>query len=76
MKSGIYAIICRKTWRSYVGSSVDIDERLAGHFQCFRRKSHDNMGLQSDFNKYGEASFVTEVVDECIVRYKSWMNKE
>lgn len=40
--SGIYAIICSKTWRSYIGSSCNIKKRLEVHYQQLKKGNHDN----------------------------------
>ena len=63
MTVGIYAIICNKTWRSYVGQSVNIEKRVKTHFQLLRDNKHQNKTLQSDFNLYGLASFTSEIIE-------------
>jgi len=62
--SGIYAIICNKTWRSYVGSSVNIESRKYEHFLDLKNGKHINKDLQLDFNKFGHDSFFFEILEE------------
>jgi group I intron endonuclease len=63
-KSGIYSIVCDKTWRSYVGSSVNLQIRRDDHFQQLRANKHENSDLQHDFNMYGENCFVYQIIEE------------
>lgn len=64
-KSGVYAIICTKTWRSYVGSSVNIGGRITGHLSQLKNNKHCNPDLQSDFAKYGIDTFYVETLAYC-----------
>jgi len=61
MTCGIYAIVNRENWRSYVGSSVDIENRSKQHFAALRNHKHINKELQADFNE----SFMLEILQEC-----------
>lgn len=58
MKSGIYKIEHKKTGRIYIGSSVNIKNRLCAHLNKLRTKIHHNAILQNIFNKEGENAFV------------------
>lgn len=60
---GIYAIICDKTWRSYVGSSVNLKTREVEHFRLLKQGRHDNTQMQTDFNLYGENAFHWEILE-------------
>lgn len=62
-KQGIYAIVCSASWRSYVGSSVDLKEREIEHFRLLRGNKHDNSQLQKDFNEFGESCFHWEILE-------------
>jgi group I intron endonuclease len=64
MTCGIYAIVCDKTWRSYVGQSVNIRKRYLAHIQLLKRGRHNNSEFQSDFNLYGEESFHMEILEQ------------
>jgi len=61
--SGVYAIVCTATWRSYVGSSVNIGNRVSGHFGQLKNNCHTNQELQSDFTLYNSDSFKIEVLE-------------
>ncbi len=75
VKQGVYAIICDKTWRSYIGSSVNIHERTREHLLFLKKDRHINIELQKDFNKYGAKSFNIEVLEE-VVNHKDLLNRE
>ena len=62
--SGVYSITSRATGRIYVGSSVDLRDRLAGHLRELRRGNHENPRLQNHVNKYGLDDLVFEVLEE------------
>lgn len=61
---GVYAIICTATWRSYIGSSCDIDLRMKCHFESLRNNRHQNPDLQKDWNQYGKDKFKWEVIEK------------
>ena len=63
MTCGIYAIVCDKTWRSYVGQTVNLETRYHDHCQKLRRKAHENSELQRDFDFYGESAFHYEILE-------------
>ncbi len=72
---GIYAIINRENWRSYVGSSVDIEKRIEVHFQELRRGIHINNQLQIDYNN----NFCVEILELCkenelLSKEEIWIN--
>lgn len=77
---GIYAIVCTKTWRSYVGQSVGIHKRTLSHLSELRRNNHTNKELQEDFNKFGEQYFFVETLESVedksllIEREKYWQS--
>lgn len=62
--SGVYSITSRATGRIYIGSSVDLRDRLTGHLRELRRGNHENPRLQYHVNKYGLDDLVFEMVDE------------
>lgn len=63
-RMGIYMIYNVLANKYYVGSSVDIDRRLAGHFAKLRKGVHDNVHLQRAFNRDGEGAFVCGFLEE------------
>nr|QUV75649.1 hypothetical protein [Caulerpa lentillifera] len=57
-KSGIYIISCLKMNKHYIGESENVIARLCAHKNKLKRNIHENKELQSDFNSYGEKSFL------------------
>jgi group I intron endonuclease len=64
-KSGIYQIRNTANDRVYVGQSVNMLRRFADHRKLLRRGAHYNGRLQNAWSKYGEDSFVLEVICYC-----------
>lgn len=76
-KIGIYKIKINN--KIYIGSSVNVKNRLRVHLQTLKGKKHHNKTMQNLFNKYGENEIYFELVEECekdilIDREKYYMN--
>lgn len=65
MKTGIYKITCLFNNRIYIGQSVNIEHRLRCHISLLKKNQHFNCYLQRSFNKYTEANFTFEIIEEC-----------
>jgi len=65
--SGIYRITNTVNNKCYIGSGVDIYNRWADHKSKLRRMKHFNRYLQRAWNKYGDDSFVFEVLKLCLI---------
>lgn len=65
MGSGIYAIFCIVSGKSYVGSAIDIKNRWREHKKCLQKAKHYNVYLQNAWNKYGENEFDFHVLEHC-----------
>ena len=63
-KSGIYCI-AHESGKSYVGSSINIYDRVCAHRRKLVNNEHENEHLQNAFNKHGEESFAVELLEEC-----------
>ena len=63
MTSGIYAIII--TDHLYIGQSVSAERRFYYHLGALRKGTHSNAYMQSVFNKYGEESMRTAILQKC-----------
>lgn len=79
MVAGIYKITCLANNKIYIGSSQNIFKRIFTHKSTLKRNTHRNKHLQSAWNKFGENSFVfdiIEVVEEgnLIDREQEWIN--
>lgn len=80
MTIGIYLIQNIQNGYSYIGSSINIENRIKTHFNNLRKHKHINKLLQYDFDAYGEACFNYQVLEEtiaefCLVKEISWLSK-
>lgn len=62
---GIYYIKCLVNRRVYIGSSLNIEERINKHLSLLKHDKHVNSYLQNSYNKYGKSSFSIGVIDIC-----------
>lgn len=65
MKSGIYRIINKVNDKMYIGSSYNLEKRLASHISMLINNKHHSIHLQNAYNKYGDDNFDFEVLEEC-----------
>lgn len=63
--SGVYKITNIINKKFYIGSSNNIKQRWREHRSDLRRNKHHNKHLQSAWNKYGEESFVFDIIEQC-----------
>lgn len=62
----IYKITCIKSSKIYVGSTKRSPmQRMKEHFRRLRNQSHSNVIMKSEWRKYGEESFVFDVIEVC-----------
>lgn len=64
-RPGVYFIKCIKNGYIYIGSSKNIYSRYRQHYNKLKRNCHFNKELQSDFNKFGEDSFIFRSIKFC-----------
>ena len=57
-KSGIYLIVNLVNGKRYIGSSVDIYNRLHDHLSNLKHNRAHNAHLQAAWNKYGDKAFI------------------
>jgi group I intron endonuclease len=62
--SGIYSITNRATGRVYIGCTNSFSIRWSSHKSALRNNRHANRQLQADWMRYGEWSFLFEVVEK------------
>lgn len=62
---GIYKILNTKNNKYYIGSSVNLKNRLSSHKRALEDNSHKNKRLQRDWNKYGSNNFKIEILMYC-----------
>lgn len=79
--SGVYRIYNRKTDKSYVGQSINVGRRLEQHYRSLNSLTykHHSTAMQEDWDKFGEDSFVAELLEKCPEnmleeREKYWIN--
>ena len=64
-QSGIYAIICVKTCKFYIGQSNNVRKRIWEHDHFLKNGTHCNPYLKAAWIKYGENSFRAIVLEYC-----------
>lgn len=64
MTCGIYSISCETDGNVYIGSSRDIESRIKNHFYELSRNRHINVHFQNAWNRYGDSSFRSRIVEE------------
>ena len=64
MTCGIYKILNNKTNQCYIGLSIKIEDRWRYHKRSLIGNRHENQHLQNAWNKYGEDSFLFEILGE------------
>lgn len=74
-KSGIYQIIINN--HIYIGSSINLYDRLLNHKMRLKRNKHHNKFIQSCYNKYKKCNFI--ILEECdknilLLREKYWID--
>ena len=62
---GVYQIRNKVNDKLYIGSSKRLGSRKRQHFSDLRCHRHRNRYLQRAYDKYGEGSFIFEVIEFC-----------
>lgn len=79
-QSGIYRIVNKINCKGYIGSAIDFKRRWTNHRWLLINNKHDNIYLQRAWNKYGEANFKFEIIEEVkdktklVEREQYWMD--
>lgn len=79
--SGIYQIQSKRNGKSYIGSAVNIEQRiLRAHFLDLRKKGHYNPRIQNHVNKYGIDDLDIFILEFCpedrlLEREQFWLNE-
>ena len=63
--SGVYQILCIPTGKVYIGSSRDLQHRIASHQRLLNSGKHENSYLLRAWRKYGAEAFVFTVIELC-----------
>lgn len=64
-KCGVYELFNLVNGKRYVGSSINIYNRLNEHLYNLKNNKAHNKHLQSAWNKYGEENFIYNVLEFC-----------
>lgn len=64
-KSGIYSIFNLCNGKRYIGSSIDLYNRLHEHYHNLKNNKAHNKHLQSSWNKYTEEYFQFNILEYC-----------
>ena len=64
-KSGVYMFFNIESGKRYVGSSVDIYNRIHEHYYNLKNNKSHNAHFQSSWNKYGEDAFIYCILEYC-----------
>lgn len=75
-KSGIYCIFNIQNGKRYVGSSVDIYNRLHEHICNLNNQKSHNAHLQAAWNKYTADNFEWEVLEYCDAKIRFQREQE
>lgn len=65
--SGIYEIRNLKNNKVYIGSAINLKNRLATHKRLLLTNKHFNTHLQSSFNKHGIELFGFKIIELCSI---------
>lgn len=77
--SGIYCILNTKTKKIYIGSAINLRNRIYQHKNHLKYNKHPNIHLQRAWDKYGEKSFNFSIIEICwpidlLKREQLWIN--
>lgn len=63
-KSGIYMLLCNTTNKSYIGSSLNLRNRMLTYYSVNVRKKEDRL-IHRAIEKYGEDNFSLIILEFC-----------
>ena len=77
----LYKITNKINGKFYIGSAIDFIKRKKEHIYWLKKNNHHNKYLQNSWNKYGEANFKFELIDEIqsskkelLLLEQAWLN--
>lgn len=62
--SGIYIIFNQVSCSYYIGSSIDIRNRMRAHIRALMEQTHRNRYLQRAYNRHGPDAFLFSILEE------------
>ena len=72
MACGVYRIFNSISLKSYVGSSIDIEDRWLRHKKDLRAGCHHSIKLQRSWDLHGFEAFIFEILVECPREQLDW----
>ncbi len=81
-RKGVYMIKCKNHF--YIGSSINLYNRLMGHKSRLKSNRHENKFMSNCYSKYGKDTFDTLILEYCEdnstiqdvrTREKYWMDR-
>ena len=72
MSSGIYCITHTRSGKRYIGSSINIEQRIRQHISQLKRNTHHSITLQRAWNKYGSSEFKFITLFLCDAEHTLW----
>lgn len=61
----VYRLRNTQTGEYYIGGSRDVDKRRKTHYWKLRNNAHHSYLFQENYNRYGEGSYILEVLAPC-----------
>jgi len=80
LSSGVYAIVNLENGKTYIGSTINFENRWGQHKRALSCGVHDNSHLQRSWDKYGPETFEFGVLeyldnlDELVLAEQFWMD--
>lgn len=68
---GVYCILNIVSNKRYIGSSINVKNRLCSHKRRLLKGTHDNKILQNSFNKHGINNFNFFLIEETTIEHYS-----
>lgn len=78
----VYCILNTITSDKYIGSTIDLRNRIWSHKSMLRRNSHHSKNLQNAWNEYGNDNFIFKLLEyvpdikDLVEREQWWMDNE
>jgi group I intron endonuclease len=59
----IYCFVNKLNNKIYIGSTINFEKRISNHLSLLKSNRHYNRHLQAAWNKYGEDTFVIDIIE-------------
>lgn len=65
---GVYAVVCKKSGKFYIGSSRRLRSRILEHRRLLKSSKHHNFHLQHSWEQYGSSEHYYTILQFCTER--------